>query len=342
MIKNMSKNLLTNFNVNGFQRKPNIAVLGDIMLDMYLSGNAERISPEAPIPVVDIKKIRYIPGGAANVMNNFIGLGANVWGFGIIGKDKEGEIVLKQLSKKGINTKNIVVASKKSTSLKCRVMVGHHQMIRYDIENIQHISKNYELKFINGIKKLSKKLEFLVIPDYNKGLLTPTLIKKLISISKKNNFKVIADLKIQNIENYSGVDFAKINLPNAKIITNLNSESDNLKKICQKLLKMVKCKNLIITLGKNGMIVMTKNKIVKFPALTRDVYDVTGAGDVMTAVLTTSLANGYDLKTSCEIGTVASAIAVSKVGTYSVTLREIISAINNYKSGQQYEKSSSD
>jgi D-glycero-beta-D-manno-heptose-7-phosphate kinase len=314
-----------------FRERSMIAVVGDVMLDRYISGEVDRVSPEAPVPVVDVSNIRDVLGGAANVMSNLAGLGAQVWGFGVVGDDAEGKILRDELFQRKVDISGIVVDGRKPTTLKCRIVVGHHQMVRYDIETRQELSFDSESKIINALTKIvsARTSDILVISDYNKGVMTPSLIRSISGIAKGYNLRTLVDLKIKNARSYVDIDYIKVNQSNAQKLTGIDycTEADS-EKMCHALAKIFKDNNIILTMGKGGLSIFSQGKLTHIPALARDVYDVTGAGDVVTSSLSMALAAGYDIKTACEISTIAASIKVGKMGTYSLTREELTNEIN--------------
>lgn len=317
--------------IQKFCNRTKIAVIGDVMLDRYINGIAERISPEAPIPVVEVQDIKNIVGGAANVMSNIAGLGSTVLGFGVVGDDDDARVVISDLKKRGIDTTHILVDRSRPTTSKCRIMVGHHQMMRYDIEKKNSIPMVLQSKIIDGLEQAASEVQMLVISDYNKGVLSPELIRPVLSICKRNNIGIIVDPKVKNIQFYKDIKCLKINLHNAQKITDIEGNAiDEIKNICIALSKIANPQFIVLTMGKDGLVIFNKNKLTHIPALARDVYDVTGAGDVMTATLAISLANNYDIQAACYISTIAAALKVSKVGTYSLTMPELVQAVDLY------------
>jgi D-glycero-beta-D-manno-heptose-7-phosphate kinase len=314
-----------------FKKQARIAVVGDVMLDRYISGEVDRVSPEAPVPVVDVNNIREVLGGAANVMSNLAGLGAQVRGIGVVGDDAEGKILRDELFQRKVDISNIKVDAERLTTLKCRVVVGHHQMVRYDIETRQELSFDSESKIINALTKIvsARKPDILVISDYNKGVMTPSLIRSISGIAKGYNLRTLVDLKIKNARSYVDIDYIKINLSNAQKLTGIDYYTEaNSEKMCHELAKIFEDNNIILTTGKGGLSIFSEGMFTHIPAPVRDVFDVTGAGDVVTSVLSMALAAGYDIKTACEISTIAASIKVGKIGTYSLTGDELTDEIN--------------
>lgn len=324
-----------------FNKDIKVAVIGDIMLDKYIVGSVDRISPEAPVPVVDVKEVKHTLGGAANVAANINNLYAKVYGFGVVGADEHGRLVKDMLLRSGIDIDNIYVEHNRQTTLKCRVMAKNHQLVRYDIENRMYISDEITNNMINGLKSIADKLDIVVISDYDKGVITPLLLKNITEICRDDDIPIVSDIKVMNAMYYNNIDYLKLNLPNASKITNIplyhNSESyyNIVCKIVDELKKIIRYNNLIITLGDKGLVYANNGEnVVHIGAIKREVYDVTGAGDTFTATLAASLARGYDLHTACIISTIASAIKVSKVGTYSIKFDELKRFIERYNRGE--------
>jgi len=316
--------------IGNFFKEAKIAVLGDVMLDRYLSGDADRISPEGPIPVVDVNNVRNIPGGAANVMSNLAALGAKVWGFGVTGSDTEGKFLKDDLVQRNVNVDNLIIDIHRPTTLKCRVMVGHHQMLRYDFERHDNLPYPIASKIIKGLEQIARKIDMLVISDYDKGVMSLNVISSILQIAHAHKIEILVDPKVNGTRSYVAVNYLKINLNNAKKVTGMDlaTPPKTTEQICQSLAKTIQCDNIIMTMGKDGLLILSQGKMIQIPALAKDVYDVTGAGDVMTAVLSLGLANGYNITTSCKIATIAASVKVSKIGTYSVSRQELISEIN--------------
>jgi rfaE bifunctional protein kinase chain/domain len=314
-----------------FRKQAKITVVGDLMLDKYISGEVDRVSPEAPVPVVDVTNIKYVLGGAANVMSNLTGLGAQVQGFGVAGDDAEGKLLRDELFQRKVDTSGIVVDPSRPTTLKCRVIVGHHQMVRYDIETRREISDGSKSKIVNDVKEAARISDMLVISDYNKGVMTPSLIRLISDIAHEYNLRTLVDLKTKNARSYVDIDYIKINLSNAQKLTGIDSfydyETDS-EKMCHALATIFKDKTIVLTTGKGGLSIFSEGIFTHIPALPRDVYDVTGAGDVVTSVLSIALAAGYDIETACEISAIAASIKIGKIGTYSLTREELTNEIN--------------
>jgi D-beta-D-heptose 7-phosphate kinase/D-beta-D-heptose 1-phosphate adenosyltransferase len=315
-----------------FKRPVSVGVIGDVMLDKYIIGQVERISPEAPIPVVDVIDIKYLPGGAANVMSNAKAMMANVYGFGVVGDDEEGRILKSELASRGI-VHHVITDCKRPTTTKCRILVDHYQLLRYDIEKRDVIDDQITEKISEYLSEVLPKIDILVLSDYDKGVLYPKLISQVKELAKKNGIPILVDPKIRNAQFYTDVDYIKVNLHNAKIIVNnllFNFNTDSIEEIIIALQRHLKCDNIIITRGKDGLTYLSNGNIRHMKTMAKEVFDVTGAGDVMTSALAIALANNYDIEEACRIGTLAASIKVGKVGTYSVTFEDMEKAAKHF------------
>lgn len=315
-------------NMEKFNKKSRLAIVGDLMLDRYIDGVVERISPEAPIPIVNVKEITHILGGAGNVMSNAATLGAYVSAFGVVGNDEEGRLVRKSLKTKGIDDSHIVIENKRPTSVKTRIIVGHHQLLRYDMESLEEISDKSNELILEGLEKISDSLDMILLSDYDKGTMNLPLVSSILKLASRRKVPVLVDPKLKYCKNYRGVDYVKINLHNAERVSGISASSeDDIRKIASFLSDILRCKNVIITRGKDGLSVSTNSTFIRMPALAKEVFDVTGAGDVMMAALGIAISNKYSLKDACEIATIAAAVKVGKVGTYSVSLKELMERV---------------
>lgn len=302
---------------------PIILVIGDIILDHYLSGITNRISPEAPVPIVECISEKWVLGGAANVANNLISIGAQVALAGIIGDDENGLIV-----KKLISSKNIIdlttISKNRKTTLKSRITSSNHQLLRIDKEDRFSISNKEELEIINRISNDFNNYNCIVISDYSKGLLTNNLIKKIIEISSKNNIKVIVDPKSPPFSKYSGSYIIKPNRKEAFLETGINIvDTNTFSQAASHIKEATSCEAVVITLSEDGVGLYNKKINTILPTKAKDIFDVTGAGDTFIAALTYSISIGKSLIESCEIANYASGIVVGKYGCVPIEFKDI-------------------
>jgi ADP-heptose synthase, bifunctional sugar kinase/adenylyltransferase len=286
-----------------------IAVVGDVMLDHYLFGNVERISPEAPVPVVEVLSEEYRLGGAANVASNLSHLGVNTYLCGVVGDDNANIIMSKKL--KELNIENLNIISDKPTTQKTRIIASHQQLIRIDWED-----KSPFLDFKQILDKLPKDIDGIIVSDYAKGLITKDLVEAL---TKTYSF-VAADPKPSHKQFYHNVTLLT---PNEKEARTMLNEED-IVTLGKSLKTELNLTYLAITLGPKGVAFFEDDAIHTYSAKAKEVYDVTGAGDTFIAVLTASLLAGAKTNEACEIANTAAGIVVSKIGAASTTKEEIL------------------
>ncbi len=304
-------------------KKPNILVIGDLMIDHYLWGSSDRISPEAPVPVVDIKKETTVLGGAGNVINNLLSLGSQVGVISVVGDDEVAKELKSMLDKAG--AKSFLIEQKgRKTSKKSRIMASHSQVVRYDHESKNSISFESEKKIFEKFQELINRYDMILFSDYGKGVLTKELSKKIIAYAKNNNKKVIVDPKGEDYSKYEGAYFLTPNKKEAQIASKVQIENpDTLKKA---LVALKTCANLqysIITLSEQGIALLKDDEVIIRPTVAREVFDVTGAGDTVLASLGFALSLGNDLVSSIEFANLAAGVVVGKIGSATVTLDEI-------------------
>ena len=314
-----------------------ILVIGDVMLDEYWFGDSDRISPEAPTPIVNVVKKEYRIGGAGNVALNLFELGTNVTLVCSIGKDLEGKI-LKNILKKNF-LKNYFLIKKSKTIKKLRIFCQNNQMIRLDIESNKD---EYKIKLDKNLKKQIDKSNLVILSDYGKGALSD--VKNIIKYAKSKRKLIIIDPKGSNFLKYSN---ATILTPNYKEFLTVVGEVKNktdFKKKSRDLIKKIKIKGLLITQGKHGMTLVTKDKIIHRKSFAQDVFDVTGAGDTVIATFSSYLNNGSSLIKSMEMANIAASIVIKKIGTATANKKEIEEILNHtdIKLNKKYYKNEKD
>jgi len=300
-----------------------VTVIGDVMLDRYISGEANRISPEAPVPVVNIMDTEYQLGGAGNVAANICYLGGQVSLVGVIGEDKEGERIRLLCDLNGINNCLITNIVDNPTTTKTRVISGNQQIVRMDKE--QYLEPNDELS--NYIVRTGQKMgdwgDIVIFSDYDKGVIT----KKVIQEVRENvSVPIVADPKNINFWDYKDITVLK---PNRKEVENAIEERNRLYNYCvetdcEVIRSELNLDALLVTEGKDGMSLYEKNSDIHIPAENHlSVYDVTGAGDTVCAVLALGIASGMGMKATAKMANTAAGISVSKSGTGKVSLAEL-------------------
>lgn len=293
-------------------RNLNILVIGDVMLDHYLFGNVERISPEAPVPVVEVISEEYRLGGAANVANNLSSLGVKAYICGVVGDDNANSILSLKLKENNIENLNII--TDKPTIQKTRIIASHQQLIRIDWED-----KTPFLDFKKIIEKIPKHIDGIIISDYAKGIITKELAQYLV---KHYDF-VAADPKPSHKHFYENMTIITPNEKEAKEM----SKEDDIISLGKNLKQELNLKYLAITLGPRGVAFFEDGAIHTYEATAKEVYDVTGAGDTFMAVLVSSLLAGAKTDEACMLANIAAGIVVSKIGSATTTESEIIQSL---------------
>jgi rfaE bifunctional protein kinase chain/domain len=311
-------------------REKKILVIGDIMLDKSILGDVTRISPEAPVQVVNAQKETYAPGGAANTANNISALGGNVYVVGVAGNDNAKDILLGELKKKKINTEGVIISDKKPTIQKIRIIGKGQQLLRVDYEDTNEIGEDTRKKIFDYIKEMINKIDAIIISDYAKGIVTKDLFNDLMKVA--GNKIVVVDPKTRYAVNYKDVTLITPNNHEAGIMANMdiNNEEDLIN--AGKILMQTLGSNILITKGEKGMSLFEKNSnITNIPTKAKEVYDVTGAGDTVVAVVTLALASKASMKDAAILSNYAAGIVVGKLGTATTTVSEIKKAIEDDK-----------
>ena len=301
-----------------------VLVIGDIMLDHYIFGNCSRISPEAPVPIVEITNETFTLGGAGNVLENIQSLSSQADIIAVVGVDDHSEIVLAHLVKHNISPEGLVKDSDRCTTLKSRVLAVNHQLIRLDRE----ITKPITPKIINSLllilKKNISKYDVVLLSDYNKGLLADDFIKEIFNICRGANVKTILDPKGLNFKKYNGVNVIKPNKKEASLATNIViNDKKSLQLACEKIVEDTGCEQVVITMSEEGMALYDGAELVVIATKALNIIDVTGAGDTVLSSLGIALASGNSFQHACEFANHAAAVVVNKVGSSTVTLAEI-------------------
>lgn len=307
--------------------KVKVLVIGDVMLDRYWWGSVDRISPEAPVPIVSLNQTTLVAGGAANVAANVAGLGATPFLVGIVGYDAEAEMLSSVLADKHISDDFIIPIKKRQTTVKTRIIAHHQQVVRLDQENTKPLTTE-EIKIVlKKISNLWRKIEVVIISDYAKGFLTEELVARLITIAKDQNKMILVDPKGNNYAKYKGATLITPNqMEAAKACKLEENELDLIETAGSKLLKEVNAEAVLITQGENGMTLFQKKQnSIKIKASARKVFDVTGAGDTVISCLAVGLAAGADFEQSAQIANVAAGAVVEHIGTTAIT-RELLNS----------------
>lgn len=304
-------------------KKPNILVIGDLMIDHYLWGSCDRISPEAPVQVVNVKKESSVLGGAGNVINNLVTLGSVVDVISVIGNDSVANELKSLLEKIDVPTSNLVVENNRKTSKKSRLIASQQQVLRYDMESIDDINENSHKQIIQTLEKNIDKYSSIILSDYGKGVLTTNLTKEIIKIANKNSIKVLVDPKGKDYSKYKGSYTLTPNKKEAMEATNIDiKDESSLIEALKSLKTQCELEVSLITLSEQGIAIFDDELTIK-PTVAREVYDVTGAGDTVIASIAFALGNDLDIKDSIYFANLAAGVVVGKIGSATTTLDEI-------------------
>ena len=304
-------------------KKPNILVIGDLMIDHYLWGSCDRISPEAPVQVVNVKKESSVLGGAGNVINNLVTLGSVVDVISVIGNDSVANELKSLLEKIDVPTSNLVVENNRKTSKKSRLIASQQQVLRYDMESIDDINENSHKQIIQTLETNIDKYSSIILSDYGKGVLTTNLTKEIIKIANKNNIKVLVDPKGKDYSKYKGSYTLTPNKKEAMEATNIDiKDESSLIEALKSLKTQCELEVSLITLSEQGIAIFDDELTIK-PTVAREVYDVTGAGDTVIASIAFALGNNLDIKDAIYFANLAAGVVVGKIGSATTTLDEI-------------------
>ena len=310
--------------INHFSRSK-VLVVGDIMVDQFIWGKVSRISPEAPVPVVEVTSETLLFGGCANVLNNIFSIGGKVAVTGIIGSDDMGRWVIRQFRKMGIDTKGIIIEQNRPTIVKTRVVAHHQQVVRFDRENKNPVDSDNIQIILEYIKAMRDELGAIIVSDYNKGIITKKLIDGVRDVIAGRNIVLCVDPKQNDFSFYRGCDIITPNHHEAgrALGVDLLNEEDILRG-GRDLLEKYDFKAVLITRGEEGMTLFERNKdITSIPTVAKEIFDVTGAGDTVIGVLALCVAAGASFREAAAMANHAAGIVVGKVGTAAVSQDEL-------------------
>lgn len=317
---------------NDTLKASNILVIGDIIYDNYLFGNATRLSPEAPVPIFKPSNKEFRLGGAANVFNNIISLGVNAQLCGIIGNDKEGNNTRRKLSKLNNLSDLIIVSNERPTTKKTRLLVDNHHLLRIDEESTLEIDEKTEMKAFNTINDKIESYDLLVVSDYNKGFLKHSFIRKVIDLFFSRNKKIIVDPK-SDFYKYAGAFLIKPNLKELSIFVGDNdiyNDASSLICHCKTILTKGNFDYIYVTMGDKGGILIGRDDSKQIiPAFGGEVVDITGAGDTTLAAIAVATAADVDIVKAIHFASYVAGISVSKAGTATVTKSEVVCFIHS-------------
>lgn len=312
-----------------------ILVIGDVMIDAYLYGSVDRVSPEAPVPILNFKTKEERLGGAANVAFNLISLGAKVGIASIIGTDDAGKSIRKLLKDERIDEDNLVLSSKRRTTVKTRVIGNNQQLLRIDNEQIDEVSDKEMKSLLKILKSTIKNYDAVIFEDYNKGVLKEELIQKVVKLANENNVITTVDPKIDNFLAYKNVTLFKPNLKELKLGLNKNfnfaTEKYKFQNSVDALIRIIKPKMLLVTLSEYGVFYKEEKQSDLIPAHKRAISDVSGAGDTVIAVITLALISGLNLKQAAELANLAGGLVCEEIGVVPINKERLKVEANKIK-----------
>jgi D-beta-D-heptose 7-phosphate kinase/D-beta-D-heptose 1-phosphate adenosyltransferase len=316
----------------GFEGK-HIVVLGDVMLDEFIWGRVRRISPEAPVPVVEVDRQTLALGGAGNVVSNLIALAASPTPIGVIGADSDAERLRQAFSDLKVSTDRLVVDSSRPTTVKTRIIAHSQQVVRADRESRVPIGSETEGRVIDNFRSEIESADAIVVSDYGKGLLTLDLLGQTLPTARKRGLIVCLDPKMRSFAHYQPVTVITPNNQEAADASGISIDDESsLAQAGRKLLSSIDTRAVLITRGEEGMALFIAGgpdgaEVTHIPTVAREVYDVTGAGDTVVATLALALASGASLKEAAVLANHAAGVVVGKVGTASLTREELLATI---------------
>jgi D-beta-D-heptose 7-phosphate kinase/D-beta-D-heptose 1-phosphate adenosyltransferase len=302
-----------------------ILIIGDVMLDQYLIGSCSRISPEAPVPVVNIKSEEWRLGGAANVANSLFALQTNCTLVGTYGDDgnaRHFDAILAQHQQ--YITNGLCTSSTRPTTVKTRVLVGSHQMLRVDREKTAVLNEEEETMLTQRFLNHVENADLILVSDYSKGVLSPKLLQTIFAAARELNKPTIVDPKSQNFSIYKGADFIKPNRKEAELATGLKiTDRSSLEAASKMIRNITGVEAVITTLSEDGVAIYENDKLHLIPTRAQQVFDVTGAGDTYLAAFAYEYLHTADIIAACEFANAAAAVVISKIGSSTATLEEI-------------------
>ena len=312
-----------------------ILVIGDVGVDEYVMGAVKRISPEAPVPVLEVESEDQRLGLAANVAQNVVSLGGSVYLLSVIGADAGSEILKSLLKKSQVSTEGLILDSTRPTTRKMRVMSGQHHLVRVDHEIRKGLSDKSEMALIEKLEKIIHDVDVVVLEDYAKGIFSQSLVQKIVSVSKSaKKFLMVDPHQTKFAEFYKGVDLIKPNYNEALALTqiledDINDPTEGVLQVGRALQKITGAGQVVLTRGANGMTIFSQNEVTQVPTFAKKVFDVTGAGDTVIAAIALGVAAGLPLTESCMIANFAAGVVVAKVGCVPCETADLISSIQS-------------
>ncbi len=313
--------------LGGFAGK-RVAVVGDVMIDRYYWGHVGRISPEAPVPVVEVESEQVRFGGAANVANNIRCLGGTPLLIGLIGDDHPGKAFADMLRDQNMDTEGLVVDAERPTTIKTRVIAAGQHVVRVDNESKADCPERLYHRIVDAVKYRIQQIDAILIEDYNKGVLTADVINELLAVAHKYAKIITVDPKFNHFLDFKGVTVFKPNRREAEqVLGGRLLTDDDLVAAGRKLLEILGAQNVLLTRGEQGMsLCQTGGEVTHIRTVADNIQDVSGAGDTVISTLTLALASGVDVRTACRLANCAAGVVVGQVGIVPVSPEQLLHA----------------
>lgn len=306
--------------------KLRVLIIGDVMLDSYIWGAVDRISPEAPVPVINVKKKDFRLGGAANVALNISSLGAKPILCALVGNDDDGKKLMQRLDEQGMSKEGIVVSSERPTTVKTRVIASHQHVVRVDEESDRVASTEEEKLLLEKIERLLSQCDVVIFEDYDKGVLTEKIISQTVELANKKNIPSVVDPKKRNFLSYKNVTLFKPNLKELREGLKIEVSSGNQEQVQEAtalLKEKLRCVGVMVTLSEHGVYIDYQNQKVKLAAHEREIADVSGAGDTVVSVAALCTALKLEAKTIASLSNLAGGLVCQHVGVVPIDKSEL-------------------
>lgn len=307
--------------------KLNVLIIGDVMLDSYIWGAVERISPEAPVPIINVHKKDFRLGGAANVALNILALGAKPILCALIGDDEDGKKLLQRLDDKSISKDGIVISTDRPTTVKTRIIASHQHVVRVDEESDKVINLEEEKKLLERIEKLLPNCQVVIFEDYDKGVINSSLIEKTVALAKKNNIPTVVDPKKRNFLAYQGVTLFKPNLKELREGLKIEVDAKNqaqVEKAVTELKQKLNADGVMVTLSEHGVYIDLHDHKIKVPAHPREIADVSGAGDTVVSIAALALALNLKASIIAGLSNLGGGLVCQHVGVVPIDKEELL------------------
>ncbi|MEE9120774.1 MAG: D-glycero-beta-D-manno-heptose-7-phosphate kinase [Syntrophobacteria bacterium] len=306
-----------------------ILVVGDVIMDEFLWGRVERISPEAPVPVVEVEEESLVLGGAGNVVNNIVSLGGQVLLCGVIGNDAMGRELVHMLQKMNSPTHGLVVEDRRPTTIKTRIVAHSQQVVRVDREEREPVTEDSIQRILTTVKEQIDSIDAIVVSDYGKGVVAQSLMENIRLLTRDRQIILTVDPKVENLALYKGVTLITPNNQEAELMSGIGiNDEESLRRVGSRLLDELGCQMVLVTQGDKGMTLFEGNgRTTQISTVARKVFDVSGAGDTVTGTITLALAAGLTPRRAAVLANLAAGIVVGEIGTATVAasrLKEVL------------------